>query len=390
MIGLVPTAAVLVGPILVIDRRTDGLLPGRRMNATDIITQRLHTQRLAGTPFNRPEDMVQSLVGVQSQDPPGARWSVGQRTKDCRDSDVARAFDEGRILRTHVLRPTWHFVTPADIRPLLQLTAPRVETLNAFIYRQQGLDSETLTRGEHVIVRALEGGKQLTRPELAAVLEQAGIPATGVRLAYIVMHAELDALICSGAMRGKQHTYALLDERAPDARTLPPDDALAEVTLRFFTGHGPATLKEYVRWSSLTSSDARRGLQMVERDLMREDVAGETHWFGAAPTPPKPEGIIAYLLPEYDECVLTYTGLTVPDMPVTAGREARSDFFYRPVVIGGKRAGTWRRTITTREAVLDANLFATLDATEMDALQAAADRYGAFLELPVTLKIISS
>ncbi len=211
------------------------------MNATDVLNRRLSTQRVAGTPFDRPEDVVHWLVGVQSQDYPGARWSVGQRTRDCRDADVARAFDEGRILRTHVLRPTWHFVTPADIRILLQLTAPRVEALNAFIYRQQGLDTETLTRGEHVIAGALEGGNQLTRPELAAILGQEGIPATGVRLAYIVMHAELDALICSGAMRGKQHTYALLDERAPDARVVPHEKALAEITFRFFTGHGPAT-----------------------------------------------------------------------------------------------------------------------------------------------------
>lgn len=301
---------------------------------------------------------------------------------------MERAFDEGGILRTHVLRPTWHFVTPADIRPLLQLTAPRVEALNAFMYRQQGLNAEILTRGEHVIAEALAAGKQLTRPELAATLDQAGIPATGVRLAYIVMHAELDALICSGAMRGKQHTYALLDERAPNARTLPHDDALAEVTLRFFTGHGPATLREYVRWSSLTTTEARRGLQMVKRDLTGENVEGETHWFGPAPAAPTPEAVVAYLLPEYDECVLTYTGLTFPDMPAAVDREGWSDAFYRPIVIGGKRAGTWRRTIAKREVVLEANLFAILDSAGMDALTAAADRYGAFLNMPVTLRLI--
>ena len=358
------------------------------MNATDVLNRRLSTQRVAGTPFDRPEDVVQGLVGVQSQDYPGARWSVGQRTRDCRDADVARAFDEGRILRTHVLRPTWHFVTPADIRVLLQLTAPRVEALNAFIYRQQGLDAETLTRGKHIIASTLEGGTQLTRKELGTVLAQAGIPASGVRLAYIVMHAELDALIVSGAMRGKQHTYALLDERAPNAKVVPHEEALAEITFRFFTGHGPVTLKEYVRWSGLTVTEARRGLKLVEHDLLREDVAGDTHWSGDAPPVSQPEGIVAHLLPEYDEAVLTYTGLTFPDMPRGADHGAWTNTFPRPVIIGGKRASTWRRTIAKREVALEASLFAALNAAESDALQAAVRRYSTFLELPVTLRMI--
>lgn len=358
------------------------------MNTTDILDLRLHTQRLAGTPFDRSEDVVHWLVGVQSQDYPGARWSVGQRTKDCGDTNVAQAFDAGRILRTHVLRPTWHFVTPADIRVLLQLTAPRVEALNAYSYRRFQLDAVVLARSQTLIADALRGGGQLTRSELATILKRGGIVAEGLRLSYIMMHAELDALICSGAMRGKQHTYALLDERAPDARTLPHDEALAEVTRRFFAGHGPATLKEYVRWSGLTVADARQGLNMAERDLMRDDVEGQTYWFADTSPVPRPEAIVAYLLPEYDECVLTYTSLTFPDMPMAADRGPWSDTFYRPVIIGGKRAGTWRRTIAKREVALEANLFAALNAAESDALEAAAARYGAFLNMPVTVRIM--
>ena len=193
------------------------------MTPRDILHRRIHAQRVAGEPFARPEDMVRALVAVQSQDygtaSGNAGWSVGQRVAGCTAADVARAVDEGRILRTHVLRPTWHFVTPEDIRWLLALTASRVETLNASVYRQHGLDPVTLTRGEQAITDALAGGIHLTRAGLATVLEHAGIPASGIRLASIVMHAELDALICSGAMRGKQQTYALLEERVSPTNT---------------------------------------------------------------------------------------------------------------------------------------------------------------------------
>jgi len=234
------------------------------MDARDILHRRINTQRLAGDPFARPEDMVRSLVGVQSQDYGNARWSVGQRTANCTDADVARAFDEGRILRTHVLRPTWHFVTPEDIRWLLTLTAPRVHALNAYSYRQLDLDDAIFARCETLITDTLQGGNQLTRPGLAALLADAGIVANALRLSYIMMHAELDGLICNGAMRGKQHTYALLEERASQATTWTHEESLAELALRFFSGHGPVSLRDYVRWSGLTVADARAGLEMVK------------------------------------------------------------------------------------------------------------------------------
>lgn len=353
------------------------------MGDLEILSQRLHNQRIAGTPFARPEDMVRWLCGVQSQDYPGARWSVGQRTAGCTDADVARAFDAGKILRTHLLRPTWHFVTPSDIRWMLKLTAPRVHALNAYQYRQLELDDAVFARSETLLATALEGGKQLTRAELAAILGRAGIVADKLRLSYIMMHAELVGLICSGAMRGKQQTYALLEERAPEARTLAHDEALAELAGRFFVGHGPVTLKDYVRWSGLAVAEARQGLELVKGDLRHEVVDGETYWFGAALPPAPPMPTAAYLLPEYDECVLTYTNLGFPDLPWARTADTWNDFFYRPIIIGGKRAGTWRRTITRGMARIEAHLFAELDGARWQALEEVAARYGRFVGMGV-------
>ena len=151
-----------------------------------------------------------------------AKWSVGSRAQRATDADIERAFDAGEILRTHVLRPTWHFVLPADIRWLLTATAPRVQARCAYRYRQLGLDAATLRRGDEALAAALRGGADLTRAEAAAVLAAAGIDAAGQRLPYLLMHAELEAVVCSGPRKGKQHTWALLEERAPQAAGAAP------------------------------------------------------------------------------------------------------------------------------------------------------------------------
>ncbi len=211
--------------------------------------RRLHNQLLIQHPFDQPNEVVAWLGAVQAQEYGHAKWALGMRLPGATDVDVERAIAEGSILRTHVMRPTWHFVTSADIRWMLELTGPRVHALNAYYYRQQGLDDALFARSNAVLAKALAGGNYLTRPELQAALAGAGIVADGgLRASYLMMRAELDMLICSGPRRGKQFTYALLDERAPAASSLPRDEALAELTRRYFTSHGPATLKDFAWW----------------------------------------------------------------------------------------------------------------------------------------------
>src|SRR5882762_9944043 len=206
---------------------------------------RMRIQRLWRSRFDTPQEVVRWLGALQAQEFPVAKWSIAQRTRGATLADVDAAFAAGVIVRTHVLRPTWHFALGADIRWLLQVTAPRVHALNAYYNKQHKLDSKLLAKSNSLIAKALEGGAHLTRSELAAVLTRGGIRAAGNRLAYIVMRAELDAIVCSGAMRGKQHTYALLDERVPHGKTLNREEALAELARRYFTSRGPATLNDF-------------------------------------------------------------------------------------------------------------------------------------------------
>jgi hypothetical protein len=221
----------------------------------DIAHQRLLNQYFAGASFEKPDDVVSRLVAVQPQDYAGAKWALGLRLRDAHDADID-ARERGRHPRTYVLRPTWHFVAPADIRWLLALVTSRVHAVNAHRYRELELTALLCaqSQGAH---QSLEGGQHLTREELGEALEKAGLAeAKGQRLAYSVMHAELNGLICSGPRRGKQFTYALLEERVPPVAALARDESLAELTRRFFAGHGPATVQDFAKWSGLRRVDA--------------------------------------------------------------------------------------------------------------------------------------
>lgn len=236
-------------------------------------------------PFADAADVVGWFGGLQSQDYHVAKWALALRLgPGVTDADLDRAFDDGVILRTHVLRPTWHFVAPGDLRWLLELTAPRIHALNTYAYRLGELDGPLLRRTTDLIADAVADGNHLTRTEIAALLARHGITAAGFRLGYILIHAELERMICSGPLRGKQHTYALLEERVPRAASLERDAALAELVRRFFTSHGPATTKDLAWWSSLTRADIATGLSLAGDALESTDVDGSTFW--SAPETP--------------------------------------------------------------------------------------------------------
>ncbi len=228
--------------------------PGSR-----VLAARLHNQLLAGAQPRRAADVVARLCAMQAQDYIGARWAIGLRAARLDDAAVESAFNAGAILRTHVLRPTWHFVTPADIGWMLSLTAPRVHQASAFYYRQHGLDARTLTRAHRVLVSELAGGRFRTRTELAAALARRGVEARGPRLGLLTIHAELEQVMCSGPARGKQLTYALFDERAPSSAARRPRDPGADLASRYFASHGPATLRDFVWWSGLTVAHGAAG-----------------------------------------------------------------------------------------------------------------------------------
>ena len=349
----------------------------------NLLNHRLRAQHLIRSPLRTPNEVVGWFGAMQAQDVAGAMWAIGRRALRLSQADVARAFDDGAILRTHVLRPTWHFVTPADIRWWLRISAPRVHVMNGFMYRQCELDGRLLSRAHQAIARALDGGRHLTRADIGAALARARIQASGHRLAYVMVHAELEGLVCSGPVRGRQFTYALLDDRAPAVPRIDADEALARLTARYFTSHGPATLRDYVWWSGLTVRQARQGIEASGRSLASTTWDGRTYWSAPSGPPARRRSAEVWLLPNYDEFLIAYRDRQLAADPRDPGRKwSPLEDGPHQLVIDGRVRGSWTRTITTRDARLGVRSFRPLTRAEERGLRAEVTRFGTFLGLP--------
>lgn len=351
------------------------------MTSVEIANQRLHNQHLLNN-LDSPEEVVRSLGAMQSQDFIGAKWAIGLR---CGTTDVAvqKLFDDGKILRTHMLRPTWHFVSAEDIRWMQDLTAPRVHQQSKSYYKKLGVDESTVRKANKALVGILKGGNHLTKTEIAIEFAKAGLEELkGLQFSYILMHAELEALICSGAMHGKQHTYALVNERAPHAKTMPREKALAELTRRYFTAHGPAQIADFAWWSSLATVDIKEGIALAK--LKSVEIEGKTYYFAKkAPTIiPTP---IAHLLPNYDEYFIAYKDRSAFSNFKLSRSPSYEDLSYHILAMDGQLAGGWKREITPKKYTVKLNPFSKFSADQQKALDAAVKRLSEFTGLPVTL-----
>jgi hypothetical protein len=354
----------------------------------DIARARLSNQLLGNRKKKAPGEVVAWLGAVQAQDFAAAKWALGLRLHQATDSAVEKAFNDGAILRAHVMRPTWHFLTPQDLRSVQALSRPRAQAGMAAGYRKLELDRRLLSRCHRVLADELRGGRHLTRSELSARLAGKRIQASGQRLAYILIHAEFEALICSGPRRGRQFTYALVEERVPQAAVLSAEEALAGWTLRYFLSHGPAQAKDFAWWSGLTLQEALRGLQMTAGQLRRESVNGNTYWLSPNTDVDRAGRPEALLLSLYDEYTIAYRDRSPQDAErhverlISLGNTVTS-----VLVLEGRITGTWKRIIGRAQVEIVARPFRKLRKAEVQAIERAASRYAAFLQLPMSLRL---
>ena len=357
------------------------------MNVRDVIAMRMAAQFLTTKGPGSAAEMVRALGAVQAQDYTGAKWALGQRIPGATDAAIEREMTDGRILRTHVMRPTWHFVAPDDIRWMLALTAPNVNRAMASYDRKLGLTARVYARSNDAIAKALEGGKYLTRTELSAALRRIRLGVvTGQRLGHLMMRAELDAVICSGPRRGKQFTYALLDERAPATAPLGKDTALDELARRYFTTRGPATVRDFAWWSGLRAADARRAVDIARPALQRTTLGDHDAWFVERALPRAQP--IAHLLPNYDEYFIGYKdrsaiGSRIRNIAAVTGGNA---LIAHVVFINGDLVGGWKRIDEAKRVTVTVKLVTKLSRPERALVDAACKRLSVFLELPVSVQ----
>lgn len=346
-----------------------------------IPAHRLDRQLISHHGLATPAKVISWLGAMQAQDYLAALWALGLRTPKATQDTIEAALTDGSIIRTHLLRGTWHYVGREDVRWMLGLIGPRVIAAGAGRNRQLGLDPKALRRSIELLGRALTGSTQLTRDELRNVLTHAGISLASPRLSHILGHAELAGVITSGGRRGKQQTFALLDDRVPRAPPLTRQEALATLARRYFQSRGPATLHDLVWWSGLTLGDAREAVSLLGAELTSERIGGETFWLVATEDTRTPRrGPRAHLLPAFDEYLVGYRDRSALIDPAhTRMVNDRGGMLNPVVLIDGRVIGTWKRTLGKDEVVIAVQLFRKLTPPERRAVELAATRYGAFV-----------
>ncbi len=350
------------------------------MTLNDISNIRLFSQQITTTKFTTVKDIVGWMRAMQAQDYAMVKWAIGTRLPNSTIETIEKAIDQGEILRTHLLRPTWHFVSSDDIYWMLELTAPKIKA--SLKLRHQGLEltESIINKSNALIHEALSGGNHLTREELVVIFQKEKIATNENRTSHILMRAELDGIICSGAIKNKKQTYALLSERVTKTKSLTREESLEKIARRYFTSRCPATLQDFVWWSGLSVGDARNALEMVKSDLISEKEGLETYWFTNSFSNHKNDNNSTYLLPAFDEFIICYKDRSA-SLPSENFKKAVSDNgVFRPIIVlNGQIIGLWKRTIKNDKVIVETDLFKTQSKSIKNLIEKTAIVYGNFL-----------
>jgi DNA glycosylase AlkZ-like len=357
------------------------------MDFKSISQTRLIGQQIAGTSFTTPKEIVGWMGAMQAQDYNMAKWAIGVRLPGTTDAIIENAFCNGQILRTHVLRPTWHFVSADDIYWMLELCAPHMNRAMKSRQKALGLNEKIFAKSNSTIERSLASGKHLTRTELIAELEKAGIVPNSLQSLHIMEHAELNGVICSGIMRRKEHTYTLLEKRVKKAKSITREEALAKLAERYFTSHGPATLEDFTWWSGLNVTEARQALEMIKKRFISETIKSKTYLFTDSFSVPQKNKSSFHLLPAFDEYVISYKDRTAAIQAEHQPKTFSSNgIFWPTIVMNGKVIGLWKRNIQKDKVIAEAQFFKKASKAVISSFKKESKKYGEFLDKKVEIK----
>lgn len=359
------------------------------MTPNDISLLRIISQQIADTDFKTPEKLVGWMGAMQAQDYAMAKMAIGLRLPGTTSSDIEKAVDKGKIFRTHLLRPTWHFVAAEDIHWMLELTAPSILGSQKSRHKELELDAAIFKKCNSILEKILKGENHLTRDEIIAQLEKAKIKTHEQRAAHLMFVAELSGIICSGKGKGNDTTYALLSERiSAKPKTLTREKALKKLALKYFTAHGPATLKDFTWWSGLSITNSRKALEMVQPELRSEKVENEIYWFSESLLKSKVKPDPVYLLPAFDEFIISYKDRTAAMIPEHHKKAVSSNGIFRPIIlVNGSVTGIWKRTIKKDTVIIEPEFFKAPDKKTMNLIEEKAALIAGFLGKEIEFKV---
>ncbi len=355
------------------------------MQVSEISTIRLALQHLTQKKQTTVQGLVKYMGALQAQDYLMAQLAVGKRLSNVTDKMVDLAMNKGEILRTHLLRPTWHLVSSEDIYWILQLTAPHIKTAVKSRHKELELNEKSLSKIYLLLKKALRNENHLTRNELYSIFHEAKISTENNRGAHILLSAELEGIICSGKIKDGKQTFALLEERVPKPAALTRDEALEKLARIYFAGRGPATLRDFVWWSGLPVRDARKAIEIIRSDFISEEFEEETYLIpNSLPTLSQKNDAV-FLLPAFDEFLIAYTNRKAAiksDKMVVS----KNGIFWPIIVVNGQVTGLWKRTKIKDKILVNIDLFMPLKKHQMELIEKEVTELGRFWGKETILK----
>lgn len=356
----------------------------------DIGTLRLQSQNLSQKRFSTAKEVVSWMGAMQAQDLNSAKWAIGARLEGITEKQVDDSIGRGEIIRTHLMRPTWHLVSIDDYLPILRLTAPAIRASLKSRRSQLELDSSYFKKSNPALQNILGNGNHLTREELMQELSPVLPALDSSRMNHILLEAELEGMICNGRVKNKQHSFALTDEWLPAEirnRQIDRNESLALLAGKYFKSHGPATLSDFSWWSGLSMADCRTAVEMVKGNLESEKADNQVFWYDPSlneqvPATKNPRRI--FLLPAYDEYIISYKDRSAVLTYENHGLTVSSNGIFRPVIVlDGQVIGLWNKTIKKGKLIPDISWFIKPESRILKQLDQAFKEFALFLELNI-------
>lgn len=347
-----------------------------------IANLRMASQQLANPLFDDPHKLVTWMGALQAQDYKMVKWALGIRLKSANLPTIENALRKGEILRTHIMRPTWHLVAAEDIRWMLKLSAQRIKQANDSFAKGQQIDiTEALyTRSNRLLEKILEGNNHLTKQEIGQEFSKAGIASDTPYMNRFMVRAEIEGIICSGIDKGNKPTYALLDERVSPLPALHKDEALACLATRYFRSHSPASLQDFAWWSGLPVTEAKQAIRFIETELIADRFASQNLYIHSS-CQDCPSTDIFHFLPAYDEYLISYKDRTASLLPEHSDKAYTNYGLFFPIILhNGRIIGNWNRKASGKGFTIKTSFFTNEPVIPQSLIQLAEAKYKQFIQ----------
>lgn len=352
-----------------------------------ISSLRSFNQQLNDPQFQTAKEVTAWMGAMQAQDYSMSKWAMGIRLKIATEDSINNEINSGRILRTHLLRPTWHFVSDDDIYWILRLTGPRIKASLSTRDKQLELTDGVYNKCNRILERSLRDNNHQTREELILELKRSKINVEENRASHIFMRAEIDGLICSGRQKNGKPTFAILGEWVPVHKKFNKDEALKELACRYFISHGPATINDFNWWSGLKMSDVKLALEYNKDILRSEVILNQTYWMAENNFKPASSCNEVFLLPSYDEFLISYRDRSA-SLPTGLNKKVISDngIFFPTIMQNGQVIGAWKRNIKNNRLIITSKLFKPGTISQDKILLRGIKRYSDFIGKTIDFK----